>query len=124
MNLDGACESSEHVNDEYLIEIREDQTEPRYLFPMFDFDGEYFATQGSGSLTKTSPIFHLDDCYGVSFAFINLTAMMLTLAECYETGVYSLGENGTLEVIDRIKFGRIRQKYNPGTVESLYFGGW
>jgi SMI1 / KNR4 family (SUKH-1) len=124
LNLDRACEYSEYFNDEDRIEIRAEEEEPRYLFPLFDFDGEYFAIQGNESITATSPIFHISDCHDVSFTFINLTNMMLALAECYETGVYAVTENGVLDVVDAIEFGKIRQKYNPGTVESLYAEGW
>jgi hypothetical protein len=124
MNLDGACEMSEFINDEYVVELREKEKEPQYLFPIFDFDGEYFAMQGSESITAASPIFHLGKFHEVSFAFINLTGMMLALAECYETGVYAVTEDDRIEVIDEIEFGRIRQKYNPGTVGFLYAEGW
>jgi hypothetical protein len=123
LNLDRACEYSKRLNN-LDMEIRADREEPRDLFLVFDFDGEYFAIQGNESITATSPVFHISDCYDVSFAFINLTNMMLALAECYETGVYAVTEDGILDVVDAIEFGRIRQKYNPGTVRSLYSEGW
>jgi hypothetical protein len=116
VDLDTACDISESVNGIY--------PQSRYLFPVFDFDGEYFAVECDMAMTETSPVFHVSDCYDVNFAFINLTSMMLALAECYETGVYGVKEDGRLEVVDTIEFGRIRKKYNPGTVESLYVGGW
>lgn len=124
LNLDKACEYSEGINDNVLLEIREQNGEPPYLFPMFDFDGEYFAVKGSEIPTATAPIFHISDDCSVSFAFTSLTAMMLAIAECYETGIYAVREDGKIEVIDAVKFGEIRRKYNPGTVESLYVGGW
>jgi hypothetical protein len=50
--------------------------------------------------------------------------MMLAIAECYATGVYSVTSDGFIDVTDVTKFGEIRRKYNPGSVESLYYGGW
>jgi SMI1 / KNR4 family (SUKH-1) len=130
MSLDRACEFvdilSEYFNNESLIEIREKQAESMYLFPLFEFDGEYFAIEGSNEIEKTGRIFHIGKFYEVSFAFISLTSMMLSIAECYEAGVYAVGEDYRIEaeVVDPIEFGRIRHKYNPGTVKSLYADGW
>ena len=123
LNLDSACNSSEYINQKDLWESRKEAGEPQYLLPLFEFDGEYFAVQGNEKLTNTAPVFHVSDCCDVSFAFVNLTGMMLAIAECYETGIYALNENG-LEVIDEIKFKEIRRKHNPGTVEALYVEGW
>jgi hypothetical protein len=124
LNLDRACEFSQDINDENMLEIRAQNGGPSYLFPMFDFDGEYFAIQGGETLTAAAPIFHVSDCCDVSFAFINLTEMMSAIAECYETGIYAAREDGAIIVVDTIQFGEIRRKYNPGTVASLYVEGW
>jgi hypothetical protein len=122
LNLDRACEFSDFLNDDNSLD-RRGLNEPQYLLPLFDFDGEYFAVQGGDILTNAAPIFHVSDCYDLTPAFINLTGMMLAIAECYETGVYAVTEHG-LEVVDGIKFGEIRRKYNPGMVDSLYADGW
>lgn len=120
MSLDTACEYSEYFNDEDMIEIREGDEKPRYLFPIFSWeDSESFSIQGSESMTTTGPIFHMIYYADSNFVFISLTAMMLTLAECYETGVYAVGEYG-IEMVDGIEFDRIRRKYNPGTDDFLY----
>lgn len=118
LDLDTACEISESLNGIY--------PQSRYIFPVFDFDGEYFAIECGEDMTIANSVFHVSDCHELSFAFINLTSMMLALAECYETGVYAVKENGKIDVdvINAVEFGRIRQKYNPGTVKSLYVGGW
>jgi hypothetical protein len=123
-NLDRAYEFSTYINDEYCVEIREQEGDPKYLFPLFDFDGEYFAIEGSNQTEGTDRIFHIGKFHEISFAFINLTSMMLSIAECYETGVYAFSEDNGLEVVDSIEFGRIRHKHNPGTVEALYADGW
>jgi hypothetical protein len=122
LSLDVACESSDYVNHEDLLEMR-GQDEPQYLLPLFEFDGEYFAVQCGPTLIDSAPIFHVSDAYDITLAFVSLTGMMLALAECYETGVYAVNEDG-LEVIDGIKFGEIRRKHNPGTVQQLYAEGW
>jgi hypothetical protein len=122
LNLDEACEISEDVNHEDLLEMR-GQDEPQYLFPLFNFDGEYFAVQGGGTLIDSAPVFHVGTAYDINFAFVSLTGMMLAMAECYESGVYIVNEDG-LEVIDKIKFGEIRRKHNPGTVQKLYAEGY
>ena len=124
LDLDKACEYSDYFDGELSVEMQEQQPESIFLFPLFDFDGEYFAIEGSNTKKTTGRIFHISDCFDVSFAFINLTSMMLSIAECYETGVYAITEEDRLEVVDPIEFGRIRHKYNPGTVEALYVEGW
>lgn len=125
LSLDTAIQYSQDINDSFWLEVREKDGDPLYLFPMFDFDGEYFAVPGSDSPTDTASIFHIGcDDGGVSLAFTSLTNMMLAIAECYETGVYSVTPDGRLEVSDEAKFGEIRCRHNPGTVESLYIGGW
>lgn len=126
LDIDSACEaaSSEVLNDEVLLEVREQAGEPQFLFPLFAFDGEYFAVQGCQESQPESLIFHVSDCYEINPAFVNLTAMMLAIAECYETGIYVVREDDLIEVVDEKKFGEIRRKYNPGTVESLYVEGW
>ncbi len=125
LDLNTALEYSQGINDSYWLEVREEAGVPPYLFPMFDFDGEYFAVPGSNSLNDTAPVFHIGcDDGSVSFAFTNLTNMMLAIAECYETGVYSVTSDERVKVTDDAKFGEIRRKHNPGSVEWLYFEGW
>jgi hypothetical protein len=122
LNLETACEFSEFVNDASLREMRSED-EPQYLLPLFDFDGEYFAVQGSEVQTDKAPIFHVGTSYDLKFAFTNLTGMMQAIAECYESGIYRVDENG-LEVVDPVRFGEIRRKHNPGTAERIYADGW
>ncbi len=124
LDLNSACEFSDNINDDALLKIRQQDEEPSYLFPLFDFEGEYFAVQGTEEPIATAPIFHISDDYSVSLAFVSLTNMMLAIAECYKTGVYTVNDGGNIDVIDEVKFGEIRQRYNPGTVKSLYVGGW
>jgi hypothetical protein len=123
LDLDRACEFSDFVNDVDLLEIREKEGEPKYLLPLFDFDGEYFAVRGGEALVDSATIFHVGTAYDLKPAFVNLTSMMTALAECFESGVYEVQENH-LEVVDVARFGEIRRKHNPGTVQSIYSEGW
>jgi hypothetical protein len=124
LDLDTALEYAEGINDSYWLGVRTEDGDPPYLFPVFDFDGEYFAVSGSDHLTHTTPIFHIGcDDGSVSIAFTSLTNMILALAECYEAGVYAVID-GHLTVTDETQFGEIRRKHNPETVQSLYAEGW
>lgn len=122
--LDMALEiSSDCVNDPWSLELREEAGEPFYLFPIFEFEGEYFAVLGETTQVETAPVYHIAaKGAGIARAFNSLTTMMQAIAESYETGVYQLTPEGRLE-LNYEKFRRLRLKYNPGTVDSLYVEG-
>lgn len=122
-HLDMALEiSSDCVNDPLSQEFRQERGNPLYLFPIFEYEGEYFAILGQTEQVETAPVYHIDaDAGEVSLAFNNLTAMMQTIAESYETGGYQLTPEGQLEWDDK-KFRSLRLKYNPGTIDNLYVG--
>lgn len=125
LNLDLALHYSYSINDDYWTGVRTRDGNPPVLFPVFDFDGEYFAISGNDRLTSATPIFHIGcDDGAVSLVFSSLTTMMLAIAECYETGVYTVTPDGRITVTDAMRFSAIRQKHNPGTVKSLYIEGW
>lgn len=124
LGLDSALEYAAAINESYWREVREQDGDPQYLFPVLDFDGEYFAVPGGDASSPHAPVFHIGcDDGSLSFAFTSLTNMMLAIAECYETGIYT-HINGDLEVADVVRFGEIRRKYNPDTVAALYADGW
>ena len=128
MPLDTAIEYFEYLNEKESIQFRYLDGDPTYLFPVFDFQGEYFAIAGGETITETSPVYHVSDCCECSIAFNSLSTMMLTLAECYESGVYvaSCEEEGNSDSKTNISwenhllFEEIRRKYNPGTTHELY----
>ena len=128
MPLDTAVEYFEYLNEKESIQFRYRDGDPTYLFPVFDFQGEYFAIAGGETTTETSPVYHVSDCCECSLAFNSLSTMMLTLAECYESGVYvaSCEEDGNPDSTTDISwenhllFEEIRRKYNPGTTNVLY----
>ncbi len=79
-------------------------------FPLFEFEGEFFAAVGAEENTENSLILHTYE--GIDIIYRSLTNMMLYIAECYETGVYYIGESGELEE-NRIAAKNILLKYNP-----------
>jgi hypothetical protein len=121
MSLDTAIEHSEYINYEDQRENRTQEGDPTYLFPIFDFEGEYFAVAASSDTSvAASPIYHISDCLDCCIAFNSLGAMMLTIAESYEAGVYTVSSDTGVDWTDTRLFEGIRRKYNPGTVETLY----
>ena len=74
-------------------------------------------------MVDRATIFHVNDCCELKPVFINLTGMMMAIAECYESGVYEIQEHG-LSVVDVVRFGEIRHKHNPGMAQSIYANGW
>ncbi len=118
--------SQEHVNSEVLIDLRLECDEPHYLFPLFEFDTEFFAVLGQEKCSDTAPIFHITECCEVSTkpVFNSLTGMMKALAEGYETGVYSVDPDLGVKITNKKQFGKIRHKHNPGALERPSAGGW
>jgi hypothetical protein len=120
MPLDTAIEYSEYIN-ENQSEGRPQDGNPAYLFPIFDFEGEYFAVVAShDACTVTAPIYHISKFLDCRIAFNSLGTMMLTIAESYETGVYTIDSSIGIDWTNTRLFEEIRRKYNPGTVETLY----
>lgn len=125
LDIDSALQHAEHgVNADFQRDNREIEDQPLYLFPFCDLDGEYFAVLGVDKETDSTPVVIVDDIGGSKIVFNSLTAMMLALAECYETGVYDVIDNGLVDVVDPVEFRRIRLKYNPGAAENIYADGW
>jgi len=122
--LERALENSEFTNYPEGIDIRIEDNDPPYLFPVFEFEGEYFAVQGDVAEAETSLVFHIGSEGGTSLVFNSLTTMMLSIAESYESGVYICQpENNYMNWEDMKKSGEIRLKYNPGTVKQIYSEG-
>lgn len=92
---------------------------PYGWFPIFAFGNEYYGVIGSEIAKKSSLIVYVCDYEDISYT--SLTGMMQTIAECYQTGVYYLNEEG---------FGKTKQeaediliaKYNPGVLTSSHYG--
>jgi hypothetical protein len=124
-SLEQALEISDYTNDSENIKMRIEDNYPVYLFPIFDFDGEYFAVQGTENEAETSLIYHIAaDGGGESLIFNSLTTMMMAIAESYEKGVYIYNpEYNSVDWEDLKKSGEIRLKYNIGTAQRIYGEG-
>lgn len=110
--LEESVEQAKKQVSEDLLE----GTFPFGWFPLFEFEGEYLAVIGAESKIDNSPIVcHYED---ESIAYTNLTGMMLTMAECYETGAYDKNELEEDWQANREKEKKLCIKYNP---EVLYF---
>lgn len=91
------------------------QYEGKPLFPIFDFDGEYWGVVIDENDNQSSAIVFIDEIGEVSkISYISLSNMMLTIAQCYETGAQYLDKDGYLES-NSAREESIRQKYNPGS---------
>lgn len=91
-------------------------------FPIFSFEGQghYYFVICSEKTKKTSPIlnFSIEDSESYT-DYTSLTNMMLTIVECYETGVYYVSDYGDL-AMDEERKEVMRQKYNPEAEFSGY----
>ncbi|MGB3756978.1 MAG: SMI1/KNR4 family protein [Rivularia sp. (in: cyanobacteria)] len=88
-----------------------------YWFPIFHDDGQcYFAIFSENSEDKVPIGLYDPEWTEPEIIYDDLTAMILTVAECYESGAYYINEEGFLEE-DELKVAQIIRKYNPGKIE-------
>jgi len=102
------------ICDNTELEIR---FEGNRLFPFIDDDGDLFAVKCTQEKQNDSPIiwtFLEDD--QLDIVYTNLTTMMQTVAECYETGAYYVGDEGFIEEYE-VKVAEILRKYNSEILE-------
>lgn len=87
------------------------------LFPFIGHDAEISNVLLKDKPEKTSPVIYFadEDCEP-EIVYSSLTNMMLTIAECYETGAYYLAEDGFAEQ-NEVKATEIFRKYNPDILE-------
>lgn len=125
LDLDLALTDAALLNDDFWVQARAQEQQPAHIFPLFDFDGEYFAVPVTETAVPAAPVFHVGcDDGALTLAFANLTAMMQAIAACYQAGLYTLDDEGYLHVTDTQKFAEIRRQYNPDTAPRLYAEGW
>lgn len=79
-------------------------------FPLFEFEGEFFAVVGAEENTENSLILHTYE--GIDIIHRSLTNMISCIAECYETGAYYIGESGDIKE-NQVAAKNILVKYNP-----------
>ncbi|WP_375477733.1 HEAT repeat domain-containing protein [uncultured Nostoc sp.] len=111
LNLESAVkEAQEWVN-------KPEVTAQRYRYagqpvlPVFMSDIEFLAVVATDVQQTTSPVVHISETLEISLQYTNLTAMMLTLAESYETGGLFIDRKGYIEK-DEKKYAATYRKYN------------
>lgn len=88
------------------------------LLPFAANDGRYCATVISRRSTMTNPVVYIGkQGSGEYIAFSNVTSMMFSLTECFETGAYYLDEDGYVDA-DSSRVASILRKHNPQLVEN------
>ncbi|HEY9815630.1 MAG TPA: SMI1/KNR4 family protein [Candidatus Obscuribacterales bacterium] len=125
LDIDYAMKQAEFGFINHSSQIRNRQREylPTYVFPFCDFEGEHFVVEGMDYESETAPVYFMDQLGEIHLAFTSLTTMMLTIAECYETGIYEVAEDRYIDIVDYAAFGAVRLAYNPGTVPKIYDEG-
>lgn len=91
---------------------------PLGWFPLFEYEGEYFAAVGAEENTENSLILHT--YHGIDISYRNLTNMMLYIAECCETGAYYIGDSRFIEE-NEVAVTNILQKYEPESSSIFKF---
>lgn len=73
----------------------------------------YIAQCGEEIEVSGGVINYLRGEYEHPYTYLTVTSMMITVAECYETGAYFLTNDGLLK-IDNVMEANIARKFNPG----------
>lgn len=109
-------EPYENNNDlELLTHI---ETWNQYWFPIFELSGQFYFVNCSDISKDTGTVWNFFPEFGYpELSYETLTAMMFTIAECYETGAYYLDDEDCLEK-DELKAAEIKQKNNPSLAKS------
>lgn len=105
----------------YLAFMEEPEFWNYKYFPIFQFDQNFDCVILKPEKQIRSPILSIDkksylleeeeEDFDYYLSFINLTSMMLAIAECYEIGVFQITAEGTI-IGDNKSFETIRHKYN------------
>lgn len=86
------------------------------LFPVFQTNASNLCVVGEWNNKESSPIIFVSDINEIGIRYTSLTSMMLTLADCLETGGFFFDEKGyrnwNLE-----KFASISLKHNSSLLE-------
>ncbi|MEH2126961.1 HEAT repeat domain-containing protein [Nostoc sp.] len=86
------------------------------VLPVCMSDVEFLAVVATDDEQTTSPVIHISEIVEISLRYTNLTAMMLTLAESYETGGLFIDGKGYIEK-DEKKYAAAYRKYNSGIID-------
>jgi hypothetical protein len=86
------------------------------VLPVCMSDMEFLAVVATDDEQTTSPVIHISEIVEISLRYTNLTAMMLTMAESYETGGLFISCKGYIEKDDQ-KYAAAYRKYNSGITD-------
>jgi hypothetical protein len=119
-------EGMSHSSLERAIEIQsgfEDEFEEcavkyigKPLLPIFEFDGAYLCAAGDWEDKNSSPIIFVSDINEIITRYSSMTSMMLTIAESFESGVFSLN-NQEYTQWNQERFSPIYIKHNSDILE-------
>jgi hypothetical protein len=118
-SVEDAVACAGYMNEEFK-EIRQLEGDLTYLFPIFDLEKDYFVVAGNSMAMAISPVYMTDCIDPTSLAFNSLTVMLLTIAEAYESGVYTVDPEGDVECSNTELFGEIARKYNVDPTGRLF----
>ncbi len=112
---------TEHILEDknVLEESKWYETSPLFVFIQSNCD--FCAVPIIDFHREKIPVVVLGEGELPSILYTNLTDMMLTLAECYETNAYYLGEDGYIEE-DECKTAEVLRKYNNELNEKAISG--
>jgi HEAT repeats/SMI1 / KNR4 family (SUKH-1) len=119
LSLESAIQEAKTWVDETYEEIAEMyKYTGKAIFPIFQIEGNFLAVVETKNERDPSPIVHLSHAGGIeiSLKYANLTAMLLTIAESYETGGFFIGRNGHVEQ-DEKKYAAAYRNHNSGICE-------
>ena len=122
LSLDSAVQEAKAWVEEPYEEIAYMyKYEGKAIFPIFQIEGDYLAVVETNGEQEISPIVHLSHAGGteIRLQYANLTAMMLTIAESYETGGFFIHRNGYIEE-DWNKYAAAYRNYNVGIAELTF----
>jgi hypothetical protein len=89
----------------------------KQLFPIFSLENIFLCVIGDWDENYSSPIIFVSEINDITHRYVDLTNMMLTLAECFEESVFAFNEDGSWDC-KKEQFSPIYFKNN---VEILSF---
>ncbi|AVH65480.1 SMI1/KNR4 family protein [Nostoc sp. 'Peltigera membranacea cyanobiont' N6] len=97
LNLESAVKEAKTWAEEHEEIARMYKYLGKPVLPVCMSDMEFLAVVATDKEQTTSPVVHISEIAEISLRYSNLTAMMLTIAESYETGGLFIGRNGYIE---------------------------
>ncbi|MEH1894979.1 MAG: HEAT repeat domain-containing protein [Nostoc sp.] len=116
LNVESAVKEARTWGEEHEEIARMYKYAGQPVLPVFMSDIEFLAVVATDDKQTTSPVVHISEIVEISLRYTNLTAMMLTLAESYETGGLFIGRKGYIEK-DEKKYAAAYRKHNSGITE-------